>query len=95
MGCAWAALRISRSANYTVFSPETAHHELFMECMEFRIHGRETVMALPEVLIALLLLGLLLPSYEIGNAGWHYDGALAAEGKRIDYRILGYVGDMH
>jgi hypothetical protein len=88
-------LRISRSANYIVFSPETAHHELFMECMKFRIHRREAAMTLPEVLIALLLLGLFLPSYENGNASWHYDRAPAAEGERIDYRILSYVQDMH
>ena len=51
-------------------------------------------MTLPEVLTALLLLGLFLLSYENGNASWHEDGALAAEGERIDYRILSYVQNM-
>jgi hypothetical protein len=32
--------------------------------------------------------------YENGNASWHYDRALAAEGERIDYRIVSYVEDM-
>ena len=32
--------------------------------------------------------------YENGNASWHYDRALAAEGAAIDYRIVSYVEDM-
>ncbi len=32
--------------------------------------------------------------YENGNASWHFDRALAAEGEPIDYRIASYVEDM-
>jgi hypothetical protein len=65
-----------------------------MEYMKFIIHGGEAATTLPVVLIALLLLGSFLPSYENGNASWHYDRPLAAQGERIDYRIVSYVEDM-
>ncbi len=83
------SLRIFRSANYTVSSPETAHHELFMEYMKFMICRREATMTLPAALI-----GLFLPSYENVKASCHSDPALAAQGKRIDYRILSHVENM-
>jgi hypothetical protein len=60
--CLGAPLRISRSANYIVFSPEAAHQQLIMEYMKFRNGRPQTAMTLPEVLIALLLLGWFLPS---------------------------------
>jgi len=65
-----------------------------MEYMEFIIHRCEAAVTLPAALIAPLLLGLFLPSYESGNASWHYDRALAAQAERIDYRIVSYVEDM-
>ncbi len=65
-----------------------------MEYMKFIIRRREAAMTLPAALIALLLLGLFLPSYENGDASCHYPPALAAQGERIDYRIISYVEDM-
>jgi prepilin-type N-terminal cleavage/methylation domain-containing protein len=62
-----------------------------MEYMKFTSRRRQTAMTLPEVLIALLLLGLFLPSYKNGSASWHYDCALAAEGERIYYRLVSYL----
>jgi hypothetical protein len=65
-----------------------------MEYMKFIIRRREAAMTLPAALIALLLLGLFLLSYENGNASRHYDPALAAQGERIDYPVVSYVQDM-
>jgi hypothetical protein len=76
-------IRTFRTANCVVSRLAAAHRRLIMESMIF-IQFRAGV-TLCEAPIALC---------ENGNASWHYDRSLAAEGERVDHRIVSDVEDM-
>ena len=72
------------SQSIDIASPGNFSATFYAPSADFHINGN------PDVIGAIVCKTF----YENGNATWHYDRALAAEGERVDYRIVSYVEDM-